>query len=199
MKLYTFSYYPASKPHAACAKLNLNGNLGVALGVEGVVRHKLYLLVVRQSQNSLKSLADGDQSRLITISGPDTHTESLFSNIQDNTIHLVLVVLDGLTNDSQKTTQPQVVDDLKSVASIVERVLPSATFGVGLIFPLWLDTFFEQVVVGLQGQLRGGWNGIVNAPEFLDGTESDHWLQQILPSLGPVGHGLCVPQGPFGV
>ena len=54
--------------------------------------------------------------------------------------------------------QPEFVDGYGTL--VFEMIWPFAPMFVLRVFPLWTDAFFEEMIVGLQGQF-GGWRDIV--------------------------------------
>lgn len=98
---------------------------------------------------------------------PQTDTVEALAHIHDHTHDLVVAVaLEGLADGGELCVQPQVVDGDGSL--ILELVGPLATVLVLGVLPLRSYALLEEVVVGLEAQL-GGWRDVV-----LDGKKS--WL-----------------------
>lgn len=174
-----------------------------------------------ETENILEPIADGLQD-LLALGGvtgdlvsrstlanspcPQTDTVEALTDVHNNTHDLVvIIVLEGLTNRSQLSVQPQVID--RDGALVLERVRPLATVLVMGVFPLWPDALLEKVVVCLETQFGGrcdvvlirelgqrSFNGeairqindrraYVDSPELFDGVECDHFLQQIVPVI----------------
>lgn len=91
---------------------------------------------------------------LANSSCPQTDTVEAFTDVHNNTHDLiVIIVFKGLTNRSQLSVQPQVVD--RDGALVLERVRPLATVFVLGVFPLRADALLEKVVVCLETQFGG--------------------------------------------
>jgi hypothetical protein len=79
--------------------------------------------------------------------GPQTNTVKALSDIHHNAHHfVVIVVLKGLSNGSKLRMQPEIVD--RNGTLVFERIRPFATVLILLVFPLWSNSFLEQVVIG---------------------------------------------------
>lgn len=63
--------------------------------------------------------------------------------------------------------KPHVVD--RNVALVLELVGPFATVFVLDILPFWSHSFFEEMIVGLQGKLRGGGNVVLDTSQGRNG------------------------------
>ena len=92
--------------------------------------------------------------------------------------------------------KPELVDG--DVALLFELIRPLSTMFVLLIFPFGADTFLEEVVVGFEGEFRGGSNVVLQSrsvgeevkevemtyiytPEFLNRVERNDFLKEIIP------------------
>lgn len=135
---------------------------------------------------------------LANSAGPNTNTVKALADVDDNTHDLsVILVLQCLTNGGEHNVEPDVVD--WHAALVLELIRPLATVLVLSILPLRPDALLEQVVIGLQGEIRScgnvvlrnvsnGWPSCcigrqtyVNAPELLNRVECDDLLEQVGP------------------
>lgn len=91
------------------------------------------------------ALADG--------TGPDTDTIEGLADVDDNAHDLtVLLVLERVADGGQHDMQPQLID--VDVALLLELVGPFAAVLVLGVFPLGPHAGLEEVVVGLEGEIR---------------------------------------------
>lgn len=189
------------------------------LGVAG----ELDLLVGRQLQNLFDALTNASESftallgaaaftsghiTLTTVgdalasgTGPDTDTIEGFADV-DNYAHdlTVLLFFQSVADGSKHYVQPQVVD--VDAALVFELVGPFATVFVLRVLPLRSHAGFEEVVIGLEGEV-GDWCDVVldntvsidldkgsleertyvDAPKLLNRVESDDLLEKIIPVI----------------
>lgn len=86
---------------------------------------------------------------------PDTDAVKSLADVDDNAHDLtVLLILERLANGAHHDLEPETVDI--NVALLLVLVGPLATVLVLGIFPLGADAGLEQMVVGLEGELRNG-------------------------------------------
>lgn len=147
------------------------------------------------SDIAVSPVGDGLASR----TGPDTNTVESFADV-DNYAHdlTVLLFLQGVADGSKHYVQPQVID--VDAALIFELVGPFATMFVLRIFPLGPHAGFEEVVIGLESEVGDRCDVVlriavstilgkgsldeetyIDAPEFLNGVESDDLLEKFVP------------------
>lgn len=142
-----------------------------SLGVARELEH----LVGGQLQDLLDAAADGHENLLallggpafaaghVTVAavgyaladgtGPDTDTVEGLADVDDNAHDLtILLVLQRVADGGQHDMQPQLVD--VDVALLLELVGPLAAVLVLGVFPLWPHAGLEEVVVGLEGEVR---------------------------------------------
>lgn len=142
-----------------------------SLGVARELEH----LVGGQLQDLLDAAADGHENLLallggpalaaghVTVAtvgyaladgtGPDTDTVEGLADVDDNAHDLtILLVLQRVANGGQHDVQPQLVD--VDVALLLELVGPLAAVLVLGVFPLRPHAGLEEVVVGLEGEIR---------------------------------------------
>lgn len=132
--------------------------------------------------------------------GTRPHSDAIkrLAHVDDNAHHLVgLVALERLADRGKHHVKPQIVN--VDGALVLELVRPLASVLVLGVFPLWADALLEEVVVGLERELRGlgdvvlgvvcklwdssGGAGetYIDAPELLNRVKGDDLLQQFTP------------------
>ena len=93
--------------------------------------------------------------RLTRALRPQTDTVEALAHVDDHAHDLaVVLVLERLADGGQHDVQPQVVDVDQLL--VAEGVGPFAAVLVVGVLPLGADAGFEEVVVGLLGELLGG-------------------------------------------
>lgn len=161
------------KKKQSTRSLILDGVLGLGPGATAVgairVSGEFHNVGFLETEDILEPIADGLQD-LLALGGvtgdlvsrnalanspcPQTDTVEALTDVHNNTHDLiVIIVLESLTNRSQLSVQPQVVD--RDGALVLERVRPLATVLVLRVFPLWPDALLEKVVVCLETQFGG--------------------------------------------
>ena len=111
---------------------------------------------------------------------PHANAEEGLADVDDNTHDLtVLLILESLADGGEHDVQPNVVNG--DAALLLELVGPLAAVLVLHILPFGADALLEQVVVGLEGELRDGGDVVVHTPELLNRVERDDLLQQVIP------------------
>ena len=92
------------------------------------------------------ALADGAR--------PQADAVEALAHVDDDAHDLaVVVLLERLADGGQHRVQPELVDGDGPL--LFEAVGPFAAVLVLRVFPFWSHAFFEEVVVGFQGQFRG--------------------------------------------
>ena len=115
-------------------------------------------IVVADLQHLFHVRADFHQRIFaLTLAGsPRPHPDSIegFAHVDHDAHDLVAVVFECLADGRELGVQPQLVD--VDDALVFELVCPFAAMFVLRIFPLRSHAFLEQVVVGLDGEIRAG-------------------------------------------
>lgn len=114
-------------------------------------------LLALRGRAALAEFVPGDA--LAHSPGPQTDTVEALANVDyDTHDFIIIIVLESLTDGSQLSVQPKIIDRHRLL--VLERVRPFATVFVLLVLPLRSHALLEEVVVGFQSQLRG-WCDVV--------------------------------------
>ena len=87
--------------------------------------------------------------------GPKPDSIETFADVDDDAHDFAVVVLfERLADGSEHDVEPELVDG--GGALVFELVGPFAAVFILGVFPFGADAFFEEVVVGFEGEFRGG-------------------------------------------